>query len=140
MKPKPAFALPLLAFSTLAWAVPLDVRPGFWEITARTELPEMAIALPSQTLRRCYTKKDVESILQPGPRRIQDCDIKDQRIQGNRVSWKMECQGATAISGTGSVTVQPTSFAGTIKGRMKQGRATMEMNQSVSGRRIGDCT
>lgn len=133
-------ALPLAAFATLAWAMPLNLQPGFWEITTRIEVPGVPIALPPQTVRRCYTKKDVESMLRPGPRQIQNCEIRDQKIEGNRVSWKMDCRGANAMTGTGNVTVSSTSFQGTIRGRMTQGGATMEMNQAVSGRRIGDCT
>ena len=140
MKRTAACALPLATLATLAWAIPLNVQPGFWEITTRIEVPGVRLALPPQTVRRCYTRKDVETLLRPGPQQIQNCEIRDQKIEGNRVSWKMDCRGTNAMTGTGNVTVSPTSFQGTIRGRMIQGGATMEMNQAVSGRRIGDCT
>lgn len=140
MKRKVVWALSVLAFASPAWAIPLGIQPGFWEITTRMEIPGVPIEMPSHKLRRCYTKKDVEDLMRPGARQIQDCEIRDQKVDGNRVTWKMECRGEGAMSGTGAVTVHPTSFRGTIKGSMKQGRATLEMTQAVSGRRIGDCT
>jgi len=139
MKRNAFCALPLLAFAPLAWATPLEIRPGFWEITTRIEVPGMPIEMPSQKVRRCYTKKDVDNITRPGVRQVQDCEIRDQKVEGNKVTWKMECRGKTAMSGTGTVLVNPTSFHGTIKSSMTQGGATMEMTQGVSGKRIGDC-
>ena len=36
------------------------MQAGMWEITTRMEMPGMPVGIPPQTIRHCYTQKDVE--------------------------------------------------------------------------------
>ncbi len=46
------------AFAPPVLAAPSAMQPGLWEITTKIEMSGMP--MPSQTLRHCYTKQDIE--------------------------------------------------------------------------------
>ena len=118
-----------------------DMQPGMWEITTRMEMPGMPVAVPPQLVRHCYTKKDLEDGKNAVPSNKQDpnCRIKDYALKGNTATWSMECTGENAMSGTGTMTFAASSYSGSMKTRIKQGGQTMDMMQSWTGRRVGDC-
>ena len=60
-------------------------------------------------------------------------------MQGNTATWRMECKGPNAMSGSGSMTYGGTSYSGTTKLTMIEGGQTMDMVQTFNGKRIGDC-
>lgn len=134
-------ALPLLAFLPAAFAAAAEMQPGLWEITMKVDMAGMPQgAMQPQVMRHCYTKKDLED----GKRTIpqsddKNCQLKDYKLQGNTATWTMECKGENAMTATGTMTMGSTSYSGTMKSKMKHNGETMEMNQSWSGKRVGDC-
>lgn len=60
-------------------------------------------------------------------------------MQGNTASWRMECKGPEAMSGTGRITYSGNSYSGTTKLSMKQNGQTMNMTQTYNGKRVGNC-
>lgn len=128
-----------LAFCALpAMAAPTNMQPGLWEITMKMEMA--GGGMPATTVRQCVRPADIEDARRTIPQnKDPKCEMKDYKMQGNTASWRMECKGPEAMSGTGTITYSGSSYSGTTKLNMKQDGQTMSMTQSYSGKRIGDC-
>ncbi len=116
----------------------MNMREGMWEMTMKTEMPGMRFEIPPMKFNQCMTKKDVV------PQRRQenkDCQIKNTKIEGNTVSWHVQCSTKDGtVDGTGKITYRGDSFDGVMKTVSNNGKSgKMEMTQHMSGRRIGDC-
>lgn len=60
------------------------------------------------------------------------CRLKDNKVQGNKVSWQMECDGG--MTGSGEMTYQADSN----EGMMKMKAPSMDLSTRYSGKRVGD--
>lgn len=134
------FAVPgvaLLLGAGASYAAP-DMKPGLWEVQVRTEMAGMPMQMPSVTTRQCIRKQDMVPQTNSSG---QDCEVKDQSIQGNTVSWRIDCKSDQMQgSGTGKITYQGDTFKGRIDMTMQQqGSGTMHMSQHMQGKRVGDC-
>src|SRR4051812_39917098 len=81
------------------------MRAGQWEITVTTEMEGLS-KLPPQTFSKCFKPEDVKEPKDILKKTSQpDCNQKDLKIDGNKVSWSIECHknGGTQ-TGTGEVT------------------------------------
>jgi len=118
---------------SFAGSVP-NMKAGLWEITIKTEMPGME--MPPMKHTQCLTKKDFvpQGPQQPG----QECKIIDVKVDGNTVTWAIQCttQGGK-MKGTGKTTYSGNSFKGTMVMSMPQ--ANMNITTHMSGKRIGDC-
>lgn len=130
------FAAALAAAVSAAPAVPAfaapQMTPGMWEYTVKVEMPGMN--MPGNTVKQCYTPADVADSRKALPV-DKHCDVSDMKTEGNTVSWKMRCGGPQAMSGSGTMTLEPTRTSGIIK-MSTQG---MNMTEHIEGKRIGDC-
>ena len=116
-----------------AWG--LDFEPGKYEITSRIEMAGMQ--LPEQTTTQCLTRKE------PVPRQGEGdhgCVTKEQKISGNIVTWKVECDhnGAKTQS-TGRMTYHGDRFEGTFETVMGPQTGHAKATIVIKGRRIGNC-
>jgi hypothetical protein len=66
--------------------------------------------------------------------------VTDVKKSGDRVSWKMNCSGAQAMSVSGTVMFGSTSYSGTPQMSMTNEGQTMQMSQRYRGRRRGECS
>ena len=137
MATRSALSIVLVAASGLAQAAPV-IQAGLWEVTARMEMPGMPAGAGQHTTQICYRPSDVADASKTVPKN-KNCEVKDYKLSGNTASWRMECHGETEMTGTGTFTYAGNSYSGTTKFVMKQGGRTMNMAQSYSARRIGDC-
>ena len=130
----------LLAFPFTAIAAP-DMQPGMWEITTKMEMAGMEgmPAMPPNTVRQCIRPAEVQSGSATVPKGDPQCEVKDYRMQGKTASWRMECKGANAMSGSGTITYGGASYSGRTQFTMHEQGQAMTMNQIFSGKRIGDC-
>jgi hypothetical protein len=117
-------------------------RDGQWEVKVEREMAGMPMALPPTTMTQCITPEDAKDPSKAAPqmqgrggRGPQNCKVSDQKIEGNKISWTMKCEGETAMTGTGEFVYAADSYTGTIK--METGRGTMTMK--YTGKRLGDC-
>ncbi|HVG55576.1 MAG TPA: DUF3617 family protein [Vicinamibacterales bacterium] len=134
-----------LAFCAVV-AVPLlsqsQMRPGRWEITTQMDMPGMPVKMPPQKVTRCVTPEEANApantLGDPGGRGRggSNCKVTDQKIDGNKVTWKMACTGADAMTGEGELVFKGDSYAGKMSMSMAQGQMTMQ----YTGTRVGDCT
>jgi hypothetical protein len=112
-------------------------KDDLWEITSKMEMPGMPMAMPAQTQRICVAKtgKDDDYI----PKR-ENCRLQDSRRTGNKVTYKMVCTGKDALTISGETTFAATSYEGRMQMSGKMDGQQVEMNQTYSGKRVGDCT
>ncbi len=119
-------------------AGPGGMRPGLWETTIQTN---MGGAKPFVT-RACVTAKQLEDPKGAVPK-MDDakmkCEQLDYKTSGSTVSWKLRCSGEMAMEGSGQMTASADSYTGKMDMTMKMQGQSMNMNQTMSGRRLGDC-
>jgi len=134
-----AALLPFTLCATVS-AGPSNMQPGLWEITTETSMPGMPMKLPPQTMRHCYTAADLAQAQNAVPQGGDaNCKIQDYQLNGNTATWTIECTGETTMRGTGTMTMTPTSYTGSMKSVMSHPGGSMEMTSSWRARRVGDC-
>jgi len=119
-----------------------QMRPGRWEVTTQMDMPGMPMKMPATTTTSCVTPEQAKT---PGNtvgnpagrgRGNSNCKTSDYKIDGNKVTWKMACTGADAMTGEGEMVFNGDSYTGKMAMSMAQGQMTLQ----YSGKRIGDCT
>lgn len=156
--------LPAVFASTAAFAAteaPPDIREGRWEYRSTLkipglDLPEGMPALPpgielpegismptagpqgiTSTATACLTR---DQLVPPTDQTGQDCQIRDVRRSGNRVSWKMECdtpQGKGSGEGNAAYSREKMNANMTMTGTFQGIPAMMEL--VTEGRYVGPC-
>jgi len=132
-------AVPLVAFAMIALpgSALAQGKDDMWEITSKMEMPGMPMAMPAQTSRMCTAKNRKDEDLIP---RRENCKLLDSNRSGNKITYKMACTGKDAMNVTGEMTYGANSYEGKM---MMTGQAegqAMNMTQTFSGKRVGDCT
>lgn len=132
-------ALIVLGVSGSAPAV--DMQEGSWETTIEMKMEGMPFPMPpmTTTITQCLTKKDM--VPNTGTKE-QKCDIKNQKIVGNKVTWTVICvdkEGRT--EGNGEMTYAGTSYQGVLKTKMTTAGSSETMHSTIKmkGKRIGNC-
>ncbi|HET7031987.1 MAG TPA: DUF3617 domain-containing protein [Casimicrobiaceae bacterium] len=112
-------------------------KDDLWEVTSKMEMPGMPMAMPAQTHRVCIAKggKDDDYI----PKR-EGCRVQDSKRVGNKVTYKMVCTGKDPMTITGESNFGSGSYEGRMAMSGKMDGQQVEMNQTYSGKRVGDCT
>jgi hypothetical protein len=110
-----------------------DIQDGLWEITSKMEMPGMPMEMPPVTFTQCMNSQEsVPHDAKQNP----DCKIKNTKVEGDTVSWDMQCSGRSGnMKSSGKITYKGSTFKGSVNA-VADG---MEMTQTMSGRRIGDC-
>jgi hypothetical protein len=112
-------------------------KDDLWEVTSKMEMPGMPMAMPPQTHRVCIAKsgKDDDYI----PKR-EGCRVQDSKRAGNRLTYRMVCTGKDAMTIAGETTFGENAYEGRMMMSGKMDGQQMEMTQTYSGKRVGDCT
>jgi uncharacterized protein DUF3617 len=138
-----AFVLMAAAICVTASVLAQGRRDGKWEVTIDMDMPGMPMKMQPMTTTQCVTKeqadaRDVQKMFPQGRggRGDQNCTYTDQKIEANKVSWKMACAGQMPMSGSGEMTFGDDAYTGTVTMDMS-GRGTMTMH--YTGKRVGDC-
>lgn len=115
-------------------------RDGRWEVKMEMNMPGMP-GMPPMTTTQCITPEDAADPQKSMPSRGRgdngNCKVSDYKIDGNKVTWSMECTGAQAMTGKGEFVYAADTYTGTMTMDMS-GRGSMSMK--YSGKRLGDCT
>lgn len=123
-----AFAAALLSTSVRA----ADTEPGvWWEHTIQAEMGGMS--MPATTSKSCVPKAGIQ---EPPGAADDRCKVTDVKKSGNKMTWKMVCEGPEAMTGTGEIVHTKNSFDGKMSMHMSQGDMTMKMKGKLVG---GDC-
>ena len=117
-------------------------RDGLWEVKTEMQMEGMPMNIPPTTTQQCITPADVNDPSKATPqgrggrgRGGSDCKVSDYKMDGNKATWTMKCEGAQQMSGNGEITYAADSYTGSMK--IESGRGTMTMK--YSGKRLGDC-
>ena len=137
MKPSVPAALALLVTAVAVQAAP-NMQAGLWEIATKMDMPGLPSGMGQTTVRQCIRPADLDDPKKTIPQDAR-CQVKDYKLQGNTASWSVECKGEGAMTGSGTVTYSGNSYSGTTKMSVKDGGRRMDMTQTFSAKRIGDC-
>jgi hypothetical protein len=132
------FVMLTILLASGAFAGP-NMQDGKWEITSKMEMKGMKMAMPAVKTTMCLNSKNA---VPQKPEKNQDCKMISNKIEGNTVTWVMQCrdkQGNT-VDSTGRITYRGASFDGTMEMDMSGREGKQHMSQKMSGRRIGECT
>jgi len=129
-----AICVSVCGIATAADAPKNPMKPGKWEITTQMDMPGMQ--MPARTFIKCITKEDAANVESAIPRGRNDasCTLSDVKVDGNTVSWKMNCE-ERKVSGEGKITYENDAYSG----EMHMKTPDHEMTIKHSGKRVGDC-
>ncbi|MFC1885008.1 DUF3617 domain-containing protein [Thermodesulfobacteriota bacterium] len=118
-----------------AWGI--DLNPGKYEITVKTQISGTPQQMPPQTSIQCMTGEDPVPNSSSGS---QGCKITDMKTEGNTVTYTMECdqQGMKTVT-TGEMTYSGDTFEGHSESKMGKAAGGMVIKSEIKGKRIGDC-
>ncbi len=125
-----AFLLAAPAPATAA-APPAGHEPGvYWEQSL--EMQMAGFAMPAQTMKLCMPKRQWDEPPRSG--KDGDCEMKDVKRSGSRITWKVVCKDGS--SGEGDMTYSSDAYSGAMTMR-SQGQ---EMRMKMKGKKLGgDC-
>jgi hypothetical protein len=128
------FAFILLCAGATAHSADVDMKDGEWEIASETTMTMGAMSMPPTADKKtyCLTRED----LVPKSEKDKDCKMVNQKVVGNKVSWRMECKKA---EGEGEITYRGTTYNGFFKMKMVEDGQTMTMNMKLAGKYLGPC-
>lgn len=112
-------------------------KAGKWQMTMEMDMPGMPMKMPPMTFTHCVTKEQAENPESAIPKgqRESGCTYSDVKIEGSKISWKMECP-KQQMSGTGEVTYSADSYTGKADMKMAGDR---EAHVKYSGKYLGAC-
>lgn len=132
--------LQLVAFPVLAD----DLSPGLWEITLESRVAAEAGWTPAPfNLTQCLKTSDaqdpsrlISSIAVPG---ATGCSYTERNYTGSTFRFALDCPGAYGLKTRGSVSFAADSLSGSITALANVGGQATEMQNRVSGKRVGGC-
>ena len=129
-----------LLISGLAHAAAPNVKEGLWEVTARVDEPNDRASTRPTKVQHFITQKDLQN-----PQKIVpggdggSCEVKDQKTQGNVLSWTMACNGKTPMTGSGSITFSGTTYTGQSTLTVNRGEGAVNVTVRYDGKYVGPC-
>jgi Protein of unknown function (DUF3617) len=134
------FVVPAVAFGQASKTNPASAGndPGeMWEITTRMEIAGMPMAMPAHTNKICLGKQASDDQFVP---KNEDCKVTESRRSGNTQRYKMVCTGKNPMTGEGEITHTRDAYNGRMRLTGKMEGESMDMTQTFSGKKLGDCT
>ncbi len=128
---------PLCVALLLPALVHAQGKDELWEVTTKMEMAGMPMAMPAQTSKVC-TPAGQSGNAQKVPQ-DDNCRMVESKQSGNKFTFKVVCEGKDKMTGEGEFTSGANSYTGVVrmKGMMEGER--VDMTQSFSGRRVGNC-
>src|SRR5437667_4778604 len=97
-------------------------RDGQWEVKMEMDMAGMPAGMPPFTSTQCITPEEAKdpdkTLPQMGRGRgrgNQNCKTTDQKIEGNKVTATIKCEGEPAMSGTSEFVYEADGYTGTVK-------------------------
>ncbi len=115
------------------------MQPGMWEMSSEMKMPGMQ--MPVQKWSRCLSAKDMAD----GKQHSMDdgrskCQMSELKIAGSSYSYAFVCTSPDGkMSGKASGSSSDNSYKTNISLKMQPDPGMGEINQMVTGRRMGDC-
>ena len=132
------------AAAPTAFAADSPMKPGLWEISVQMQMSGAPYQVPPRTLRQCITPQQLGAnggVPKPQMPPNSQCKMASFHHDGNTTDWSMVCSGQMQAHGEGSMTYDSaTAYHGTMNMSMDMAGHQTVMKQSMSGKRIGDCS
>lgn len=124
--------------SILISSVQAQMRAGKWEVTSVTEMTgmPMPMKIPPLSFSMCFDKPVPDK---PPIAADKSCKFSNYKVTGDAASWKMECEGHGKMTGEGSILFKGDTYTGSSTMVMQMGGMSMQMKNTYSGKRLGDC-
>lgn len=122
----------LAAYSGPAFAQELKI--GQWEVTIKSEMTGIPVPPQSRKITYCVTEKTKNQPFVGN----ESCRFGDKIIQGNKVSWKMTCDGDPQLSGEITQVIENDRYSGMSNMILTMpGAPNMTMKGTYEGRYLG---
>jgi hypothetical protein len=126
-----------------AFPAQVNLHEGKWQLTMETKMEGLPFQVPVMpfTTTQCITKDNL--VPRNTSRNDQKCEIIDQKIIGNKVTWKVKCTDPDVTSeGEGEITYSGDSYSGRMKTKITDHgtKEVMTSTTTMKGQRIGDCS
>jgi hypothetical protein len=126
-----------------AFPAQVNMHEGKWQITMETKMEGLPFQVPVVpfTATQCITKDDL--VPKNTARKDQKCKVIDQKVIGNKVTWKVKCVDPNTTSeGEGEITYSGDSYSGRMRTKITNNSTKQVMTSSTTmkGKRIGDCS
>lgn len=105
-----------------------------WEISSKISIDGMT--MPAMPHKVCVKGTQPHA---SGPD-DKNCKTSDVKTSGNRTTYRVNCTGKDAMSGTGEMTTGKDSYSGKLKLAGKVDGDDATMLTEYTGKRIGKCT
>ena len=142
MRISPLILIIAIYFSFIYFAFAADsisMEPGMWEMTSTTTT-SMSPQPQTTTENECIDQSEFSADdLVPDDQ--DQCTITESNVNGNTLSFSMQCamQGGGSSTGAGQFTSKGDSGSGSMQMTMEFQGQTFNMQTSWEGKRIGSC-
>lgn len=103
-----------------------------YRVTTRMEMVGMPFQMPTQTQEMCGPKNSASEAMVP---KRDNCQVLDYKVVGNKSSFRMECTGRDAMSGTGEFVYGKDGY----QGKMTVNADGKTMQMTFDGKKLGEC-
>lgn len=121
------------ALAGLALAAPVQAQgpDELWNMTTRMEMAGMQ--MPASSVQVCMKKGEQRA---DNLQQDKNCKVTEQKVVGNKMTWKIVCTGKDAMTGSGEMTRTAESMDGRMRMKTSDGD---EMTVVYTGKRAGGC-
>jgi len=124
----------------VAFATPLGLNPGSYDIAAETLLPHLEENMRYATTRErhCLGTQDATTLF-PILRHeaLAGCTLSNGQTTGQHHEYTIACSNPATATGTARLTVNPAAIRGVVE--IKLGGKNMTLSQRINGTRTGGC-
>jgi hypothetical protein len=132
------YSTALLGLGLLCNSLGAAPQDGKWQVSSKVEFYDVKIITRSADYTQCLSGG---SYVPQSSDQVRDCKVSNQVINGNKVSWSVQCQGKSGdLKGTGLINYNEDTFSGDVTlTNTYQGRK-MTINHHLDGKRLGACS
>jgi hypothetical protein len=125
-------------------ALAADPQPGLWQFSLEMRVPaQAAFTPPPFQLSQCITAADAKDpgrllggMATPG---ATGCTYTDKSYSGDSFRFSMDCTGTYGVKAKGEVSYDADNISGTIDTVSTLAGSRVEMQNRITGRRVGGC-
>jgi len=120
-----------------------DFKQGEWSVSYTMEVQGMPFPMPPITAKKVMCL-DKDNYVPDNSQQGQDCKVSDQKVNGNTVTWTMNCRAQErTIEGHGKITYKGDKYDGVMDAKLisadGQGPA-VGYKYAMHGQRQGACS
>ncbi|MBB5018209.1 hypothetical protein HNQ59_001494 [Chitinivorax tropicus] len=119
------------------------VQAGQWEFTVKNEMEGLPPSQHPLKLNKCIAAEDVDNLLKivpmvPGAT-PDSCEVANRKDVAGKATFTLNCIGYPKVSAEGAAQLGATSVSGNTKAVLDSNTYKKNLNQTYTGKRMGDC-